>query len=577
MQNLTIHYHTNPNTAEWGRIMMYDELAIDIETTGLDPLVNQIVSVQIANPYDDIVDILDMRRGDFRFFINWLTHSFYGTTYYQNAKFDTGFLHANYGYKPNKVYDTWAVECVLTAGTVKGRNSLKRLTEKYLGIEMDKSVRETFTMPLFDTLEMTEEQQRYSALDAWVLPRIAAEQRKNSQDTAIQKIIDLENQLTFVFAQMELRGFYLDSEAWLALAKQAEVATAEYVQNLIRISGEPAANFNSHNDLLRIFKKLGITIPVVQGRETTKEEFIEKLKHPFIKALLEYRDTNKRVTTYGKEFLNFVHPIDGRVHPNFNQFGTDTGRISSDEPNTQNIPGDPRYRRCFKAKPGYKLVCADFVQQELVLMAEVSQDPQLLKAFREGLDIHRLAAANIYNVAYDEVDKEQRTVAKILNFGLAYGSSAWNLANKLNVSDKKAVQLVDDYWERFPVLKKWQRRAGLMALRFGYSETIWGRKRYYGEGLERNSVMRMGANHQIQGSGADMVKRAMVLISARLPEFSDAGIVNQVHDELEVEAKAEEADAVAEMVKQCMEQAGAEIVKSIQQRADVKVATEWEK
>jgi len=560
---------------ETPRLLSYPSLGLDIETTGLDPHTKRCISIQLANGEDNTVDVVDLRTDNFQDFFNSL-NVYPGRVYIQNAKFDLAFIYKYFG---NCLYlnlfDTMLAEQIVLASRKLRGWGLDALAQKYLNVELDKSIRSEFTLPMFAMMELSEAQTRYAAMDAWVLPRIGELQEKELRETEQWRIAELEFQVVPVVAKAELRGFLLDTAKWASIYEEEKCTSVERADELRTLSGIKTLNPNSEKQIIAAMNRLGIKVPEFQGKLTTNETFICRIKHPFITALRVYRGASKRASTYGKHFLQNVNPVTGRIHTEFNQIGAETGRFSSEKPNLQNIPKDKVFRECFVAPPGMQIISADFSSQEIAVMAQASGDPELIKIFKEGLDRHRSAAADIYKVPYEEVTQAQRNAAKTLNFGLSYGSSAWNIANTLNIPQIHAEKLLTDYWRVFSVLQKWQRRSGLLSWTKGYSETFWGRRRYY-EGLEKKRVMRMGANMEIQGTSADMSKLATVLVDTYLRDnFDNISIINFVHDEIEIEAPEEHASEVANRVKELMETAGAEFVTIIKQEAHVDIGDYW--
>ena len=560
---------------ETPRILSYPSLGIDIETTGLDPHTQRCVCIQIANGIDNTVDVIDLRADNFQDFFNSL-NVYPGRVYIQTAEFDLRFIYKYYG---NCLYlnlfDTMLAEIIILASKQLSGWSLNAIAQKYLDIELDKSVRSEFILPMFAMMKLSETQIKYAAMDAWVLPRIGELQEKELKETNQWKIAELEFQVVPAVAKAELRGFLLDAEKWTGIYEKELKTSREKADELRTLSGIKTLNPNSEKQVIAAMNRLGIKVPEFKDRLTTGETFICRIKHPFITALRTYRSAAKRASTYGKDFLQNVNPVTGRIHTQFNQIGAETGRFSSESPNLQNIPRARAFRECFVASPGMKIISADFSSQEIAVMAQASGDPELIKIFREGLDRHTSVAADIYKVPYDEVTDEQRKAAKIVNFGVAYGSSAWNIANNLNIPQDHAEKLLQDYWRVFTVLQKWQRRSGLLAWVKGYSQTFWGRRRYY-EGLEKRRVMRMGANMEIQGTSADMSKLATVLVDTYLwDNFNFIPIINFVHDEIEIEVPEADAVEISTRVKELMETAGAEFVQIVKQEAHVDTGDYW--
>lgn len=560
-------------------IMSYPSLGIDIETTGLDPYRANIVSVQIANGVDNKVDILDVRQDNFQEFFNVLA-TYKGLMYFQNGKFDLKFFAANYGFLyPEDLYDTLIAERLIDGGRHLKGFGLEKLAKKYLDLELSKDIRKEFTLPLFSGLDLTDAQIRYGALDAWVLPRIAEAQKRFLDEAVPQRILDLEFGIVPVVAKAELKGFILDREAWTKIYEEEEIRCQELAIKLRELAGHNF-NPNSTQQVKRIMGDLGIELPVLKGKETTSGELIALIGHPFTDTLVEYRQAAKRVSTYGEEFLQNINPVSGRVHPTFDQLGTDTGRFSSKEPNFQNIPkrkGGEKFRKCFIAPEGKMIISADFTGQEIMVMAEASRDPALIQIYLDGRDRHTFTASVLYGVDYDEVTGDQRRTAKDFNFGVSYGGTAFTIARKVRLPEREVEGHLKQYWSVYSELKKWTRRTGLQAWSRGYSETFWGRRRYYDtDNLRKDAVMRQGTNHRIQGTAADMTKLAILEIDQFLRGHNSSAFMNNfVHDEVELETPELWAEDVAEEVEGIMEAAGGEFVTVLPQKAGVSIGNCW--
>jgi DNA polymerase-1 len=279
-----------------------------------------------------------------------------------------------------------------------------------------------------------------------------------------------------------------------------------------------------------------------------------------------------------------VHPRTGRIHPDFNQIGADTGRFSCTNPNIQQIPATSDFRQCFIPAPGYKLVTCDYSQAELRILAQLSQDPAFVEAFQSGGDLHRLTASQMFQVPPDLVDKKQRSAAKVINFGLAYGRGPAALGVQLGVSTEEAKSLIDQYFKAYAGIQRWLDHAGKEAVRKGYSITLLGRKRYYAPldthdpdyNKKRASIERQGKNSPIQGANADMTKLALIGLHEALQGY-DARVVNTVHDEIVVEAKEDQAEAVCTIVEHEMVKAGQQLLTLVPVVADAKIADFWSK
>jgi DNA polymerase-1 len=537
-----------------------------------------MICVQLANGHNNEVDVIDVRKDECRHFFQDILPQYEGTLYVQNGIFDLSWLKHYYDILYFKdVYDTKLAYQVINAGRAS-RSNLAMQAKQYLDIDLDKGIRDEFLLPMFQIMDLTEAQLQYGSMDAWVLPRIAEKQQKEIQEYGLEKTIWLENQVLPAFCKARLAGLEMDVDGWIDIYEEEKAIAAEKREAMLQYT-DATFNPNSQPQLKAALRKLGIDVPVVYGKETTAAEHISKIKHPFIEALLEYRAAEKRASTYGEEFLDALNPVTGFLHTDFMQVGTVTGRVASREPNFQNIPkrdGGEKYRRCFIAGEDHQLIACDFTGQEIMVMAEASQDPALIAIYQEGLDRHQKTASDLFGVPYDEVTPAMRKIAKTFNFGVSYGSSAYNMANKLGMPLDVVESKLEDYWTVYSTLKKWQRRAGLVALRDGYSTTFWGRRRWFPDLSNKGSIMRQGANMEIQGTSADMTKYATVLIDRELEKHQyNATFVNFVHDEDILRAHKSCADEVAAMVKEQMEIAGAEFVTCIKQKAEVNMGDYW--
>jgi DNA polymerase-1 len=320
------------------------------------------------------------------------------------------------------------------------------------------------------------------------------------------------------------------------------------------LAGEPF-NLGSTKQLGEIlFGKLGL--PVIKktpkGSPSTAEEVLAELAldYPLPKLLLEYRSLSKLKSTYTDKLPEMIHPGTGRVHTSYHQAVTATGRLSSSDPNLQNIPirteEGRRIRQAFIAPPGYRIVAADYSQIELRIMAHLSGDAGLLAAFNEGRDVHRATAAEVFEVDLAEVSGEQRRKAKAINFGLIYGMSAFGLARQLHLGRNEAQRYIDRYFERYPGVQEYMQRTRNLARQQGYVETLFGRRLYLPEIRARNKMRvqaaeRTAINAPMQGTAADIIKRAMLAVDHWLEGGgADARMIMQVHDELVFEVAASE-------------------------------------
>jgi DNA polymerase-1 len=340
---------------------------------------------------------------------------------------------------------------------------------------------------------------------------------------------------------------------------------------------------NSGTQLMEAFATLGVDLP------DTMEASLVKFDHPAVAKLLEYRQHEKTLSAFGENVLGLINPKTGRIHPSFQQYGADTGRFSCTRPNVQQIPATSDFRKCFIAAPGYKLVTCDYSQAELRILAELSGDEAFVSAFKSGQDLHTLTASQMFGVPVDQVQKSQRSAAKAINFGLAYGMGPGGLAPRLGVSLDESKALISKYFAAYPGVQRWLDKAAKDSVRLGYSVTPLGRKRFYNmpdESLKRtnedewrkqiSAIERQGKNSPIQGSNADMTKLALINLRTALRGW-DARTVNTVHDEIVVEAREDQAEEVKHIVEKAMIEAGEALLKEVPIMADASIADYWSK
>lgn len=398
---------------------------------------------------------------------------------------------------------------------------------------------------------------------------------------------DIDMPLVPVLADMELAGVELDSAALDAYAEFLRKRIAQVEKEIFMLAGSEfnVASPKQVGEVL--FEKLKIDPSAKKtktGGYVTNEDTLQKLAHenPIVSHILTYRGLNKLLGTYAEALPKLVSPQTGRIHTSFNQTVVVTGRLSSSNPNLQNIPvrddDGRRVRKCFVAKKGCKIVSADYSQVELRLMAHFSQDEHLLQAFRNGEDIHAATAAKIYGVPLSEVSQDQRRKAKTANFGIIYGISAFGLAERLDIPRKEAKDLIDGYFANFPGVKAYMDKCVDEARETGVVRTLYGRRRELPDINSRNQVVRGVAernaiNTPIQGTAADIIKIAMVSVHDVLREGGFAArMILQVHDELVLEVPEDEVEAVSALVKEKME-AAAQL--SVPLTAEVGVGDNW--
>ena len=417
------------------------------------------------------------------------------------------------------------------------------------------------------------------ALHAFFAPRLAAEK-------ADRLLAELEMPLVPVLVDMEWEGIRIDVPLFARLANELG-RDLQTLEGKIAVSAGASVNLNSPKQLgTLLFEKL--QLPILKKTKTgasTDAEVLEQLAemgHEVPKLILEYRELQKLKSTYVDLLPVEVHPVTGRIHTSFHQTGAATGRLSSSDPNLQNIPiRTPRgaaIRRGFIPREGAHFVVADYSQIELRLLAHFSEDESFIEAFRAGRDIHRETAALIFGVAEEQVTGEQRARAKTINFGTIYGQGPFALSKQLGITQDEAKAFIEAYFARFPGVRGYLDRMVQQARELGYVETLSGRRRYIPEIKDKSFNIRsfgerIATNSPLQGSAADLIKRGMILLHAALAaERLQAKILLQVHDELVLEAPLDEVDRVSALVKHTMESAATLRVPLV---VDVGVGDNW--
>lgn len=488
----------------------------------------------------------------------------------QHAKYDMHIL-ANHGITLRGVTcDTMLASYVLDATAT--RHNLGDLTQHYLGlgsISFEQIAGKGAKQLTFDQISL-EVAAPYAGEDADLTLRLAKHlEAELAKVPALDRLFrELELPVQVVLQQMERHGALIDPDRLKVQSLSLASRLHWLEQQAYEIAGE-TFNLDSPKQLGQIlFEKLGIPAPkkTATGQYSTAEAVLEQLDHDLPRVLLEYRGLSKLKSTYTDRLPEMINPDTGRVHTSYHQAVTTTGRLSSSDPNLQNIPirseEGRRIRQAFIAPKGYVLLAADYSQIELRIMAHLSGDEGLLRAFRNGEDVHRATAGEVLGIAASEVSNDQRRAAKAVNFGLIYGMSAFGLAKQLNISRGEAGDYIARYFSRYPGVQDYMERTREQAAEQGYVETLFGRRLMLREILSSKQVVRQASeraaiNAPMQGTAADIVKRAMLRVQKALTEEKLAAtLVLQVHDELVLEVRADQVDAVTALLKREMPAAG---------------------
>ena len=577
-------------------------LALDTEGNGLDPYTMEMFLIQMGN--EEIVFIFD-----YHWFDKLKKENFWNDKgkkfILHNAKYDYKVIKYFLGITLENIFDTMLAERLLTCGIIR-ENSLKAVVKKYFKLEMDKEIRNDFITMRLDNFDkkVSKELIEYSARDVVVLPPIYRIQKILLRNEGLEDIAQLEFDTAKVLGDMELSGIHVDIEKWKGIIihnqlekERVEKQIYEYIDEncptksneeiyLLVIAHEDARsrrndaiNLNSSLVLKKLFKKLNVEI------ENTSEQTLAGLHNPLAELIREYRGFEKQLSSFGQSFLDLANEKTGRIHPNFSQIGADTGRMSCNKPNMQQIPATEEYRSCFSAPGGRKIVTCDYSQQELRLLASLSGDPKFIKMYEDGVDLHSATASLMYNIPIDQVPKDKRSAAKTINFGLAYGRGAKALAEFLGISKEEGEEMIKIYFSQFSFIGDWLNNAAKFSQEKGYSTTLFGRKRFYKLPTENSQdysglmarIGRQGKNSPIQGSGADMAKMALVIIRKKLQSTNiDAFLTNAVHDEIVIESSEQDADKALEILEKSMIEAGQMIVRNVPILAEGGVYDFWQ-
>ncbi|MDK7253452.1 DNA polymerase I [Haemophilus sp. UMB1048] len=505
----------------------------------------------------------------------------------QNFKYDLTIFARNGIDVQGVAFDTMLESYVLNS---TGRHNMDDLAKRYLGhqtISFEEIAGKGKNQLTFNQIPL-EQAAEYAAEDADVTMKLQQVLwEKLSKEPTLEKLFkEMELPLLGVLSRMERRGVLIDSDALFLQSNEIANRLSELEEQAYVLAGQPF-NLASTKQLQEIlFDKLGL--PVIQktpkGAPSTNEEVLEELafSHELPKVLVEHRGLSKLKSTYTDKLPQMVNPQTGRVHTSYHQAVTATGRLSSSDPNLQNIPirneEGRRIRQAFIAREGFTVVAADYSQIELRIMAHLSQDQGLINAFTQGKDIHRSTAAEIFGVALDAVTSEQRRNAKAINFGLIYGMSAFGLSRQLGIGRADAQSYMDLYFKRYPGVQTFMHDIREKAKAQGYVETLFGRRLYLPDinssnGMRRKAAERVAINAPMQGTAADIIKRAMIQLDQKLQNDPNIAMIMQVHDELVFEVRSEKVAFYSELIKTQMESAADLVVPLI---VDVGQGNNWD-
>jgi DNA polymerase-1 len=560
-------------------------LALDCETTGLDPLTNKIRLIQIATPNYPVVIIdlpaisrteQDTRIG--RLLLKKLLCTA-ALKIAHNAKFEWQFF-TQAGLQPSgRFFDTQLAYQVLNAG-IKTSASLENVTLKLLRIQLDKTLQTSnWSQPL------TQEQLRYAARDAAILLKLHPILLQKLKQAKLLKIAQLEFQCLPVVAQMELNGMLFDLSKWQTLGAKLEADKVNALQQLkqLRLVGKSQlsllpeltdiVNPNSPQQVLAALQATGIPI-----QSTNQKDLVPLAnQYPVIQALLDYRHLARITGTLTESLPKHIHPATGRIHPNYYQLGAMSGRFSCRHPPLQTIPRDAAARNCFIAAPGYQILKADYSQIELRIVARLSGDAKMQQAYRQNADLHKLTAALVTGKRITQVNEENRRLAKAINFGLIYGMGAAKL--RIYAETKYGVFMTLEeakafrtrFFDAYSGVTKWHETIKQAYIRgVKESRTVAGRRRRWADKPRLAEML----NHPVQGLNADINKLAMVKLVKPLAK-TNAKLICVVHDEIVLECAKNEVERVSRILHKCMVAAAEKFLNPVPVVVDISVDDSW--
>jgi DNA polymerase-1 len=550
-----------------------EEVGVDCETTGLSPRTDRVRLLQLAVPtidggnYAYVIDLFAVPREALAPLFEALAEK---TVVAHHALFDLGML-APYGFTPGRVVCTHTLSR-LAHGTrkPKGFHELKQVVPRELGLPLDKEHQtDDWSVPV-----LSSEQLRYAARDAAVLlplhRALAVKVKAEKQEQAA----DIEARCVPAMAWLSGSGAPFDRGAWEDLAAQARKEAEELADRLDALAPQrdgylphPGVwKWNSPDDVQEVFKLLGIDLP------DTTDDTLAGIDHPLAKILREYRSAAKLASTYGAGWLKAAYH-EGRLYTDWKQIGCVTGRMASAAPNLQNLPGDPRYRACFRAPEGRVLVKADYSQIELRITARVTGDRRMLEAYANGEDLHTLTARQM--TGRQEVTAQERKLAKPVNFGLIYGLSSARLRKKakaeygLDLSPQDADRYREAFFRTYPGVRAWHGR--LRAESAPAVRTLAGRRCQ----LPERHFYGTRANYTVQGTGGDGIKLALALLWERRHQCPGAIPVMVIHDEIIVEADAGQAEAAEAWLKAALVDAMTPLIAPVSVEVEALVGRTW--
>ena len=553
-----------------GRLEASSEFCFDTETTGFDVFGDRLVGLSFAvEPFEAwYVPCDPANLGQVLSILRPVFENERIAKIGQNVKFDLMMLRSAGIDVRGTLYDTMIVHYLLDPESRHGMDHLARICLNYSPVPIEELIGKGARQITMDRVPV-ERCARYAAEDADVTLRLKRHLWPRLEEAGLTELyLRIEEPLIRVLADIEMTGVKIDSEALAASGRELTSELAGLEDRIREMTGDPSLNVNSAKQLGdALFGRMKID-PKPRMTKTkqyrTDEEYLQMLadRHPVIGLILEYRGLRKLLSTYVEALPQLVNPRTGRIHTSFNQAVTATGRLSSTNPNLQNIPVRMELgrliRKAFVPKPGCVFLDADYSQIELRVLAHMSGDENLIEAYREAEDIHRMTASKVFHVPLEEVTPLQRRNAKAVNFGIVYGISSFGLGQDLGISRKEAEAYIQQYFETYPGIHEFLNRCVEDAKEKGYSVTMFGRRRPMPElkssnFMQRSFGERVAMNAPIQGTAADIIKIAMIRVAKRLKEEQlKTRLLLQVHDELLLEVPEDELEKAEQILEEEM-------------------------
>jgi len=580
-------------------ILSSDAVAIDTETTSLNYIDAELVGISIAtkanhgfyiplsHTYEEAPKQLD-RNYVLRKLKAWLEDK-ESIKIGHNLKYDRH-IFATYGiHLRGQIFDTMVLSYVYNSTAT--RHNLNAVSKRYLNISPtsyeDVAGKGAKQVP-FNEVQI-EEASYYAAEDADISFQLYEKLSPLIKDQSELKdlYLNIEQSLIGVLGEIERTGVLIDPKLLEKQSVEFE-QTLETIEKNVFLAANEEFNLSSPKQLQEVlFEKLGLPVlkKTPKGQPSTSESVLQELAvdFPIVKDILDFRTVSKLKTTYTDKLPRMINQSTGRVHTSYHQAVTATGRLSSSDPNLQNIPirtkAGRRIREAFIAPSGYRLLAADYSQIELRIMAHISKDEGLIASFQKDLDIHNATAAEIFDLGIDEVNSDQRRSAKAINFGLIYGMSAFGLSKQLRIARHEAQDYIDLYFNRYPGVKEYMEKTKRQAKEKGYVETVFGRRVYLPDidssnYQRRQYAERSAINAPMQGTAADLIKKAMVQLHHDILESSlEAKIIMQVHDELVLEVSIDRVPEISKLTETVMSNIAA---LEVNLKVDIGVGSNWD-